>query len=139
VTDLLRLVQTELLPQIEKHGFKVTTSEASDSFDNASVVLQAPELRLRVVRERSQVFADIGPVAEPSTWFDSAVVMDDLGLSSNAGFHDRDQQKVLQGLASFLNAMWGELRARFASDRLAKTKQELQRLKEIRAQRMFGE
>jgi len=71
-------------------GFTVVQSDTSDSFDNASVVLQAPALRLRVVRERSQVFIDVGPASEPGTWFDSAVVIDYLGLSSKAGFHDRD-------------------------------------------------
>ena len=47
-------------------------------------------LRVRVLRERSIVVLDVGPASEPNTWFDSAVVMDYLGLSSDAGFHDRD-------------------------------------------------
>lgn len=137
MTDLLRLIETELLPRIAKRGFRVVQSEVTDSFDNASVILESPELRLRVLRERSQVFADVGPVAEPGTWFDSAVVMDYLGLSADAGFHDRDHHKVLQGIGAFVNAMWDDLRSRFAKEQLDRTKRELEELKEIRAARLF--
>lgn len=137
--DLLDLVNAELLPVIAPLGFAVVQSETSPSFDNANVVLQAPALRLRVVRERGQVFLDIGPHSEPGTWFDSAVVMDYLGLSSSAGFHDEDARGMLRGAGAFVTSMWRELTANFSSQQLAVTKKELRSLAEQRAAKLFGD
>src|SRR5438067_9622710 len=94
---LVDLVNAKLLSAIVRFGFTVVRSEMSDSFDNANVTLQAPALRLRVIRGRSQIFLDIGPSSEPGTWFDSAVVIDYLGLSARAGFRDEDARGVLHG------------------------------------------
>jgi hypothetical protein len=60
---LLDLVNTELLPRIAPLGFKVVETDVSESFDNAAVTLQGPAFRVRVVRERSIVFVDLGPNA----------------------------------------------------------------------------
>jgi hypothetical protein len=136
--DLIEVVQSELIPALAPRGFDVVESATAESFDNAYVVLQAPELRIRIVRERSQVFADFGPTSEPNTWFDSAVIIDHLGLSSEGGFHDRDVQGVLHGVASFVAACWSTLTAMFNEQRLAATKNELEALKEKRAAKLFG-
>lgn len=135
---LLTLVESELLPAIAPLGFVVAHSETSDSFGNASVILQAPALRLRVIRERSQIFLDVGPTSEPSTWFDSAVVIDYLGLSANGGFHAEDARRVLRSAGAFVTAMWSELTAKFNGAQLPATKRELQALAEQRAAKMFG-
>ena len=135
---LLDLVNAELLPEITSLGFAVVESQTSDSFDNANVVLQSSALRLRVIRERSQVFLDIGPQSEAGTWFDSAVVMDYLGLSSNAGFHAEDVRAVLRGVGAFVKSMWSELTAKFSPQQLEATKKELRTLAEARAAKMFG-
>lgn len=135
--ELLELVNAELLPVIGPLGFTVVQSETADAFDNASVVLQAPALRIRVVRERSQVFIDVGPASEPGTWFDSAVVIDYLGISPKAGFHDRDASGVLRGAGAFITAMWRELTTKFGLQRLAATKKDLISLRDERAAKLF--
>jgi hypothetical protein len=136
--DLLNLVNEELLAVLTPLGFEVVHSETSDSFDNGSVLLEAPDLRIRIVRERGQVFADFGPPSEPNTWFDSAVVTDYLGLSSRAGFHDRNARGVLQGVGAFVTSFHDELGAKFDRQHLANAKKELDALKEIRAAKLFG-
>ena len=135
---LLDIVRRELLPALGPLGFEVVESEAADVFDNATVTLQGPDLRVRIVRERSEVFADFGPRAEPGTWFDSAVLFDYLCLSSQAGFHDRDVSGVLRGIAAFVRSFHGELARAFQPSSLAITKQAIEALKERRAQKLFG-
>ena len=135
--DLLRLVETELLPALDS-DFHVVSSEVSESFDNANVELQSPGLRIRVVRERGRVFADFGPVSEPNTWFDSAVLIDYLGLSPDAGFHDRDARRVLHGIAAFVTSLFSELREKFDPQHLAATKRDLEALMKERAAKLFG-
>lgn len=101
---LLAFVNECLLPTVEPLGFKVVHSDVATSFDNAMVTLEATDLRVRIVRERSQVFAEFGALAEPNTWFDSAVIIDYLGLSAEAGFHDKNARVVLRGIGSFVLA-----------------------------------
>lgn len=136
--DLLKLVNEELLPGLKPLGFRVVSSAVADVFDNANVVLEASSLRVRVLRERSVVVLDVGPASEPNTWFDSAVVTDYLGLSADAGLHDRDARGVLRGSGAFITSMWSELTAKFGKQQLPNTKEELTALREERARRLFG-
>lgn len=137
--DFLTQVRQELLPLLLPLGFEVVRSEESDSFDNASTVLQSSDFRIRVIRERGISFADFGPLAEPETWFDSAVVLDYLGLSESAGFHERDLSAMLRGLGGFIIAFVGDLRTLFQDQDLAQRKSALIALKEARAARLFEE
>lgn len=135
--DLLNLVQLHLLPQVEQLGLKVVEHEESSSFDNASVVLQTGDVRVRIVRERSVVFADLGSVAEPRRWFDSSVVMDYLGLSEEGGFHDSDAAAVLLGVSRFLTSCWQELSRAFGLTSFPTTRKKLQAVLDARAEKRF--
>ena len=136
--DLLAHVEASLLPLLSSLHLKVIDHSESTSFDNASVTLEGGDLRVRIVRERSQVFVDLGPVWDPQTSFDSAVVMDYLGLSDDAGFHDRDAGAVMQGLGSFLRSFSGELSEKFSRADFAVTKAELTTLRNARAAARLG-
>jgi hypothetical protein len=137
--DLLELVGQDLLPVLRPLGFEVMQAETADSFDNASVVLQSKALRVRIVRERSLLFADFGPSSEPNTWFDSAVVIDYLGLSAEAGFHGRNSDEVLRGIGKFVSSLWDELQRVFDHQHVVESKRVLTSLKEARAARLFEE
>jgi hypothetical protein len=134
---LLSLVESNLLPGVDSLGMSVLTHEESGSFDNALVVLQAGDIRIRIVRERSQVFVDFGSSGEPAVWFDSAVVMEYFGLSETAGWHDRDGIGVLRGLAEFLRVFQGELATRLSPANFPVTKQGLTSVREEQATRRF--
>lgn len=136
--DLLQLVNEELLPALAPLGFRIVESETAESFDNAYVVLEAPTLRVQVLRERSIVVLGVGPTSEPNTWFDSAVLMDYLGLSPDGGFHDRDARGVLRGTGAFITSMWSELTTMFGGQQVITTKQELNALREQRAATRYG-
>jgi hypothetical protein len=132
------LVSRELLPKLREFSYSVADQEQADSFDNASVVLHSPDLRIRLVRERGQVFADFGPSSEPNVWYDSAVIVEFLGLSTDGGFHDRDAHRAMEGIAGFVKSFQRELAAKFANPELSATKQALDELREVRAERLFG-
>ena len=136
--ELLKVLETDFLPRVSWCGFKILEHEESGSFGNATVVLQQNVLRLRIVRERSQLFVDFGSVVEPGTWFDSAVVVDYLGLSQDAGFHGRDVRTVLDGLASLLKSCWAELIQHFDPANFSSTKKELTLLRDARAAKRLG-
>ncbi len=134
---LLALVEECLLPSLAPRGFSIVHSDVSMSFGNAVVTLHAPRLRIRVVRERGLLFADFGSSATPLTWFDSAVIMDYLGLSAAAGFHDRNARVVLAGVAAFVGAFQAELELQFSPARLASTMTALNALRSTRASMLF--
>jgi hypothetical protein len=132
-SDLLAHVKATLLPLVSSLNLKVIDQSESASFDNASVTLESGDLRLRIARERSQVFVDLGPTWDPKSLFDSAVVMDYLGLSDDAGFHDRDAGAVMRGLGSFLRSFSDELTEKFSRANFVVTKAELITLRDARA------
>lgn len=136
--DLLSGVKQDLLPVTGSLGFEVVDHETSDAFDNASVTLKARDLRIRIVRERSQVFVDFGSVANPDLWFDSAVVFEWVGASRDGGFHDANLKSVLRGLGSFLRAFERELSSKFAKDVFSSTAQQLIALRNTRASQRLG-
>ena len=137
-TDLLQLVTSELLPRLSGMGLVVRAQEQGADFDNALVVLESGELRVQVLRERSQLFLDIGSKAQPTCWFDSAVVIDYLGLGDDTGFHGQDPKKFVSGAASFLKTFEPELRQTFSRTEFDTTKAELSALRDARAGRRLG-
>ena len=136
--DLLSQVRSEFLPLVPSYALEVVHHDESSSFGDATVILQAGDLRLRIVRERSQLFADLGSAADPGSWFDSTVVMDCLNISSNAGLHGRDGAAVLKGLANFLNTFRDELLTTFSRSEFPRTKGALVSVRDARAAARFG-
>src|ERR1044071_6765853 len=86
--NLLEATNSILLPALLPMAWRVVERRESHSFSDALVVLQFNELRLRVVRDKGIIFVDFGSAASPADWFDSAVVVEYLGLSASGGFHD---------------------------------------------------
>lgn len=134
----LDLVNTELVPAIAPLGFAVVQSYVADSFDNATVELEGPALRLCAFRERGQVFVHIGPKSEPGTWFDSDLVLEYLGLMSSTSHRDRDASTALRGAAALVTSFHAELCGLVEPRQLPATKRALSTLGEQRAAKLFG-
>jgi len=132
------LVNAELLPIIAPLGFVVVDSEVAHVFDNARVDLQAPELRLRAIRERGCVWVNVGPVSEPGTWFDPDLILIHLGLASITQAMDREPHAALRGAGQFVVTMWKDLAAMCAPDQLAATKRALNAIAHERAKVLWG-
>lgn len=138
-SDLTEQVESALAHSPHKLGFAIVSGRVSDSFNNALVVAQSGDVRIRIVRDRDQVFADLGSAAEPDTWFDSAVVMDALGLTRTGGFGGRDVEGVLTGLLAFLKSVWPELLSMFGKQRFVATKRRLSEVQDLRAAKRWGD
>lgn len=134
----LDLVNTELLPATAPLGFAVVQSHVADSFDNATVELEGPALRLRAFRERGQVFVDIGPKSEPETWFDSDLVLEYLGLMSSTSHRSREASSALRGAAALVTSFHAELCRLVEPQELLVTKRAISALGERRAEKLFG-
>jgi hypothetical protein len=126
-------VRSAFLPNAKDLGFRIVADQKSEAFGDALVVLESDDIRLRIVRDRSQIFADLGSAVEPDTWFDSTIVMQALGLTTKPAFGGTDSQIVLPSIAAFLKSVWLELRAMFEPRHFAATKRQLLELQEARA------
>jgi hypothetical protein len=130
-------IEATLLPILAPLGFRVAYGESSESFGDALVVLDDDSLRLRVVRDRGQVLADFASRSQPGRWFDSAVVMEYLGLAPDGGFHGRELITSLQAIGWFVRAnpaLWAE----FASDAFPALADRLTAMQLASAERRFG-
>jgi hypothetical protein len=121
--NLLKLVNSKLMPRLPSLNYRVVEHEKGQAFDNAMVIVDGPEFRMRVVRERGQLFVDFGSLAEPRSWFDSSVVMAVLGLRGGDGWHSTDADMVLFELASFVLANEARIVGLFESSLFAKSKE----------------
>lgn len=67
----LKPVLADRLPWLfEDLGFRITYSEYDPaSFGNSLVILDSDRIRLRFVRDRSQVMLDVAANSEPEKWF----------------------------------------------------------------------
>ena len=112
--DLFQAVKAALVSsRLETQGFHIASSETFDSFDNAVVVLASPDLRIRITRERGQIFIDFGPRAESATWFDSDIVLEHLGLSRHQSFVASRASDAIVGVSAFIRRCGDEIREMF--------------------------
>lgn len=112
--------------------------ESPAAFGNALVDLSGGSLRIRIRRERGQIFAALGSVIDPTVLFDSAILMDFLGLTETEKIHDSDSTRILTGIASFIRVNFHELEALFGPSQYVETKQKLMALQKHRAVKRWG-
>jgi len=129
----LDLVNAELVPAIAPLGFAIMQSHVADSFDNASVELEGPALRLRAFRERGDVFVDIGPASEPGQWLDSDLMLEHLGLMSSTSDRNREASAALRGAAAWVTMFHAELSELLDAQHLPATKRAIGELGELRS------
>jgi hypothetical protein len=130
------VVTSVFLPNARDLGFAIVGQQQSDSFGDALVILQSGDVRLRIVRDRLQLFADLGSAAETDNWFDSTFVMQALGLTTKPVFGGTDAHVVLPSMAAFLRAMWPELVTMFDRRNFATSKKQLGKLEDVRRDEM---
>ena len=58
------VVKSAFLPAAGNLGFSIIGELQSDRFGDALVKLRSGDVRLRIVRDRLQIFADLGSAAE---------------------------------------------------------------------------
>lgn len=55
---------------LKDHGFVMVHEQTFPSFDNVEVVFQSEDCRIRVLRERGEVYVDISPLPPVDYWVD---------------------------------------------------------------------
>jgi hypothetical protein len=137
--EFIQEVRDTMLPALAPINLRIDDyRETPAAFGNALVDLSGGSFRVRVRRERDHVFAAFGSAVEPTIRFDSAIVMDFLGLTETGGFHDSDSRRTLTGIASFIRVHFNELEALFSPSQYAETKQKLMALQKDRAAKRWG-
>ena len=138
MTNFTDDITSAFLPNVPNLGLTIVEEQASETFGDALVVLWSGDVRVQIVRDRSQIFADLGAAAEPATWFDAALVMEALGLTTGAVFGGKDPYAVLPSIAAFLKSVWPELLAMFDARHCSEIRRRLSELRESRAARRWG-
>lgn len=104
-----------------------------DSFGNSTAVLESRDLRLRFVRDRGQVFADIGSMVEPELWWDITLIVPLLGSRQP----EQPEVSEVERLATYIRDNYQSLIKLFSRDRFYGTKLKLERLRKDRSEQIF--
>lgn len=101
---------------------------------NAVLVFEVDELRLRLVRDRGQIFADFQNKHRDSRsrWFSFGVVRQ-LITGEVGGSEELDAEK-----ASYIHQHFTEIKRAFADANVAETENTLKKLEHERGERLFG-
>lgn len=111
-------------------GSEVTTSNGGD----ALLLVASDRVRLRFVRDRTQLMLDLQPtdVPKPDEWYS-------VDLVRRLCRGERETSGLLdESYADFLEENLGDIEHRFAPEQWPHTRAELKRLKVERAREMFG-
>ena len=119
-------------PLLVSGAFKIVEEEVADSFDNASVILEGDGLRIRFVRERGQISADLAASHRPGQWFDSRLLQQ-LETSFEPELSIVDPDEFVEWISERLD--W--LKVKFASSNYESTASQLRSFAEESARRRF--
>lgn len=127
---------------VDEYEFVVVSRETYPPFDNAEVVLQSKECRIRVVRDRGEVYVSAAPLPpSEECWFDLGIIIDYLTQGGDNSWdfkiprqddYDTRIEWQIRKLAAILRVYCARICELFSKDVFAKTCAEL---KEFMAQR----
>jgi hypothetical protein len=106
------------------------------SFGNEILVLKCRDFRLRFVRDRGDIYVDVGPVCEPSEWHLLEDVLEFVSKQNIQVKHDAGHG--LHELAAALKANHVALQKFFERAKYVENKKAFEQLKKIKAEQMFG-
>lgn len=102
---------------IDGYGFSIVSKKLYDSSDYAKIVLQSKECRIRVLRERGEIFVDAGPLSAVEEWYDLATLIAYLTKETEQfeykipdyGDYDARVEWQLERLAAILQRYYTEI------------------------------
>ncbi len=113
------------------YGFYQVEAYNSASFGDSLAVLASDNFRIRFIRDRGQIFIDIGSVVKPDEWFDLSLVK--ALIEGNLA----DGAEAIQDLAVFLRNNYSAVKDLFEEKKFIETEKALRELEKLRAQNMF--
>lgn len=132
--DFLAQVQAHFA-FLESAGFRLHDHEKASSFDNAYATFRAARLIVGVARERGQCYFEVG--VPGTTRYDGQLLAELVGDAEGLKVSTQ-QRPSLSELAKALQRQLPALEAAFSPAQLEATQQELKRLGDARAERLFG-
>jgi len=132
MNELLTYLVTRLSFLYNDYGARFVDSQVSGP--HALLVLQAGELRLRLVRDRSQLFVDFQGREKPSDddWFSFDIIRQ-LLTGDIADSAEMDDEKV-----QFIHDNFSVIVDAFSPGKREETEKKLHKYEHERAERLFG-
>ena len=119
------------------YGFRPAEQvSAPASFGDALARFEGPDFQLRVLRERGQLFVEVGVVNQTDDWFDLRKVLEFLGEAGSISLEPDEQGLDL--LRIKLEKEYQRIRELFAPDRFGLNRISLREFEKEYARRRFG-
>lgn len=118
---------------MSSYGFKIVEDQHDASnFGNAVVVLDSSDFRIRLVRDRGQIFGEVASYSEPDKWYGIDRLYEAIGLQPIP-----KQPVTIEDLAGALEKDLVRVEHSLQPTRFPATKKELERLGELAKQAML--
>ncbi len=122
----------------QARGFRLAGDEVGESSGDALVDFESPTLRVRVLRDRGQVFLDVAPAGDPPTWFDLPLLLGFLGEQEAADTLLAGGQRDVHEVAGLLRAYYDGIERTLGASRSPDVVRRLTQLRLARADQRFG-
>jgi hypothetical protein len=109
-----------------------------EAFGNAFVILQSAHFQVRFVRERGDLFMDVGSLTEPARWWSLEWVAQLIGRPFAKTVEGREGAAELIRLAHFLKENYVAISQCFSPERIQHTEQQLQAMTQAWSARTFS-
>lgn len=127
---------------LDAHGFRVVSeSHEPASFGDGLIVLQSEDLRLRFVRDRGQIFADISPAGQAGDGWHQLQRVKEFLQRHDAPAEDASDARRAAGLdelSIWLTGNYERVRDLFREDTYLSARDALQKFEKEKAAQMFG-
>lgn len=147
------MTRTTFFDQVKKHfhylldeyGFSLVHEEVFPSFDNAELVFQSRDCRIRVLRERGEIYVDASPLPPTDYWVDLATIVGFLTQGIDAwqyeyisGDYEFRIERQLAKTADKLRSYIGQICELFRDENFAQRRSELEKFKHQRFVKRWG-
>jgi hypothetical protein len=116
---------------LDDHGCSLSETYDSSSFGDSLAILACDDFRIRFIRDRGQIFVDIGPASKNDEWYDLNLVRATILRSPS------DEVASIENLAIFLRDNYFAVKDLFEGKNVRETEKALEELQQLRAQKMF--
>jgi hypothetical protein len=138
MSEFLDQVRSILVPSFEQLGLQLCDTRVGDSFGDAYAVFHGPQFRVRVLRDRGQVFVDFGSPADATNWFNMPIVARILGFSAGNEADGPDDRAKLGWVAALVRNQVSKLEAAFSPEHYSRSKALLERMEHSSVEARFG-
>lgn len=148
-SEILDQVKCSFSFLFDSYGFReISHVYSEESFGDFAVALQSGDLRLRIVRDKGQVFLDVGTLIDPNIWFDLRTVVEFIRLYRSeeappVGNHELEATAgriagQLDSLSQILKLYYPAIRELFATENYGRNKVGLKTYRRDEVKRLFA-